>query len=251
MNCSSARLVLYPKPELSETRIDMSKASHHLARCEACQDYFRDQEAFASDLALASKPIVASDALQQRVSLEIQGHRRAPASQIRRSFRRVGAVAASVAVLIAGFAAWSLRRAPSREFFEELCADHAKYLDAQSQIRTDHPEIVERWFRDKAGFRVHVPSSSDAQLLGARLCFLKTHRAALVFFRKEGHPVSLFELNASEISLRALQHSVIDANEVWHESMNGYSVVAMRKQGVVSILVSDLRESDLMGLASL
>lgn len=251
MNCSAARLVLYPRPELAETRIDIAEASRHLAQCEACQDYFRSQDAFASDLALASKPVAASDALRQRVSREIENHRRASNSQGKLLWWRLGAIAACAAVLIVGWSAWSLRRASSREFFDEVCADHAKYLEAQSQIQTDHPETVERWFRDKAGFRVHVPSSPEAQLLGARLCFLKTHRAALVFFRKEGHPVSLFELNASEISLRALQHSVIDASEVWHDSLNGYSVVAVRKQGVVSILVSDLRESDLLGLASL
>ena len=229
----------------------MADASRHVAACEECQLYFKDQETFSTDLRTASPSVPASDALRQRVSAEIERHWRPQPARNKFNSRRAGVLVASAGLALAsGFFAWFLPGSPSRDFFNELCADHSKYLDAQSQIRTEHPETIEHWFRDKTGFRVNVPRSPETQLLGARLCFLKKHRAALIFFRKEGHPISLFELSSSEVNLQALKHSVIDATEVWHDSINGYSLVAIQKQGVVSILVSDLRESDLLGLAS-
>ncbi len=250
MTCRQARTALYPVPALAAVRIDMADASRHVAACEECQLYFKNQARFVADLRTTCQSIPASDALRQRVNDEIGRYWRAPADGKFHSLRARMLIASVGLALASGFFAWFLPRSPSRDFFNELCADHSKYLDAQSQIRTDHPETIQHWFLDKAGFRVNVPRSPETQLLGARLCFLKEHRAALIFFRKEGHPISLFELSSSEVSLRPLKHSVIDAMEVWHDSINGYSLVAIQNQGVVSILVSDLRESDLLGLAS-
>lgn len=251
MTCSEARTALYPAPSVAAARIDMADASRHVTACEECQSYFRNQEHFISDLRAACPSAPASDALKQRVGAEIEKHWKEQSARGRFQSRRRAVLLLSAGLALAsGVFAWFLPRIPSKQFFDELCADHSKYLGAQSQISTNRPAAIEDWFRDKAGFRVQVPSSTEAQLLGARLCFLKKHRAALIFFRKEGHPVSLFEVNASEVSLRALHRSVIDARDFWHDSINGYSLVAIRRQGVVSILVSDLSESDLLGMAA-
>jgi hypothetical protein len=95
-----------------------------------------------------------------------------------------------------------------------------------------------------------VPQYEGAELLGSRLCFLKKHKAALVFYRKDGHPVSLFQMSAHGVNLSALDRSVIDGVPVWHKSVNGFSIVAFERRGVVWALVSDLHESELLELAS-
>jgi hypothetical protein len=130
-----------------------------------------------------------------------------------------------------------------------MCADHAKYLDAQSQLPSNDPAAIEFWFRDKAEFRVHVPALERSDLLGSRLCFLKRHKAALIFYRKQGRPVSLFELSNAGVNLSSLNRTVIDGSPIWHESFSGYSLVAFENRGVVTVLVSDLQESELLPLA--
>jgi hypothetical protein len=82
-----------------------------------------------------------------------------------------------------------------------------------------------------------------------RLCFLKKHRAALIFYRKQGRPVSLFQLSASGVSLSALNQSMIDGRPIWHKSSNGFSLVAYESRGVITVLVSDLHEGELLPLA--
>src|SRR5260370_40178090 len=136
----------------------------------------------------------------------------------------------------------------SQGLFQEICQDHAKYLDAQSQLPSSDPAAIESWFRDKAEFRVHVPTLERADLLGSRLCFLKRHKAALIFYRKEGRAVSLFELSEAGVSLSALNRMVIDGSPIWHESFSAYSLVAFENRGVVTVLGSDPVESDLLQL---
>src|SRR5215472_10923530 len=91
-------------------------------------------------------------------------------------------------------------------------------------------------FRNETEFRVHVPILDKADLLGSRLCFLKRSKAALIFYRKDSRPVSLFELSGSDVSLWALDRTVIDGSPIWHKSFSGYSLVAFENRGVVNVL---------------
>jgi hypothetical protein len=56
-------------------------------------------------------------------------------------------------------------------------------------------------------------------------------------------------MDARDINLSALSRSVIDGIPVWHKSLNGFSLVALKRRGVLWVLVSDLKESDLLQLA--
>jgi hypothetical protein len=154
-----------------------------------------------------------------------------------------------VVIVSGGLAAWWAHDRSSQRFFGEVFEDHARYLDAQSQLPSSDPAVIESWFRDRAEVDVRVPKLESADLLGSRLCFLKQHRAALIFYRMQGRPVSLFQLSASGVSLSALNRSVIDGRPIWHKSSNGFSLVAYESRGVITVLVSDLQEGELLPLA--
>jgi len=158
-------------------------------------------------------------------------------------------MAAAVIAIAALCGLWLASGTPSQALFREICADHARYLDAEPQLPSSDPAAIESWFRNKAEFRVHVPILESTILLGTRLCFLKQHNAALIFYRSQGRAVSLFELSQSGVSFSALDRTVIDGSPIWHKSINGYSLVAFENRGVVTVLVSDLPESELLPLA--
>src|SRR5260370_32230458 len=107
-----------------------------------------------------------------------------------------------------------------------MCAEPPKYPDVHAQLPSSDAAAIESWFVDKAEFRVHVPALERSDLLGSRLCFLKRHKAALIFYRKQGRPVSLFELSNAGVNLSSLNRTVIDGSPIWHESFSGYSLVA-------------------------
>lgn len=247
MNCSRARKTLYPSPERAVLTIDTPEATSHLRECGDCRAFFMSQAEWSSALQQKLEVGVAPEPLRDRVAKLIQKRHGSRAQwpfagQMRKS-------AAAAAVVVAGLATWWLYHMPSQSFFEEVCNDHAKYLDAQSQLPSSDPTTIESWFRDRAEVSVRVPKLEKADLLGSRLCSLRQHRAALIFYRIQGRPVSLFQLSASGVSLSTLNRSVIDGSPIWHKSFNGYSLVAFESRGVITVLVSDLQEGVLLPLA--
>ena len=244
MDCSQARNILFPTPERALVTIETPVALNHVRDCQACQAFFEQQQEFSRNLRVNVGTETAPDVLRERVArlIEKQG---SPGLRVSRRFL----TAAVAVVLVFGLGVtWLATREPA-QLFQEMCLDHAKYLDAQSQLPSSDPAAIEAWFRDKAEFRVHVPILDKADLLGSRLCFLKRSKAALIFYRKDSRPVSLFELSGSDVSLWALDRTVIDGSPIWHKSFSGYSLVAFENRGVVNVLVSDLREDELLPLA--
>ena len=248
MNCSQARNILFPSPEKALVTIETPGAMDHLRECEACQAFIEQQREWSRNLRAKVGAEPAPDPLRERMARLVEKHR-AAALPLLKTRRQVLAAAAAIVLAVALGSLWLVSRMPSQGLFQEICQDHAKYLDSQSQLTSSDPGAIESWFRDKAEFRVHVPTLERADLLGSRLCFLKRHKAALIFYRKQGRAVSLFELSEAGVSLSALNRSVIDGSPIWHQSFNGYSLVAFANRGVITVLVSDLQESELLPLA--
>jgi anti-sigma factor RsiW len=248
MNCSHARNTLFPTPEKAVATIETAGAMDHVRDCRDCQAFFARQRDLSKALRAKVGVEPAPDALRERMARLVEKHRASDTPLLKT--RRQALVAAAAAVLTISLGGlWLASRAPSQGLFQEMCADHAKYLDAQSQLPSNDPAMIESWFRDKAEFRVHVPALEATDLLGSRLCFLKHHKAALIFYRKQGRPVSLFELSNTGVNLSSLNRTIIDGSPIWHESFNGYSLVAFENRGVVTVLVSDLQEGELLPLA--
>ena len=157
---------------------------------------------------------------------------------------------AAAAIVVAVAASLAVDRARSQALFRAICEDHAKYVTAQSQFQSSDATRIEGWFQNKIDFGIRIPSLKTADLLGARLCILKERRAALIFYKTQGRPVSLFQLNARDVPLGGIERSVIDGASIWRMSHKGFAAAAFERRGVVSVLVSDLRESDLLQLAS-
>jgi hypothetical protein len=244
MDCSQVRNILFPTSERALVTIETPSALNHVRDRQACRAFFEQQQEFSRSLRVKLGAETAPDALRESVARLIEKR----GSRGRRVSRRFLTAAATVVLVFGLGVTWFATREPA-QLFQEMCLDHAKYLDAQSQLPSSDPAAIEAWFRDKAEFRVHVPILDKADLLGSRLCFLKRSKAALIFYRKDSRPVSLFELSGSDVSLWALDRTVIDGSPIWHKSFSGYSLVAFENRGVVNVLVSDLREDELLPLA--
>jgi len=243
MTCRAVRKILYPAPERAPEGPGMAEARAHVRECAACRDYFAAAEKWSALLREKSGREEAPALLVEEV---VGGIERSPARRSR-SWRRILVAALAAAVLPA---AWVAYRLPSERFFRALCEDHAHYLDSQSQVRSSDPSALEAWFRERAGFSVRIPSFESGELVGGRLCFLRQRKAALVFYRKNGTPVSLFATDARGLTLGALDRAEIDGVPLRRGSFQGYTVAAFEMRGVLYALVSDLRESELLQWAS-
>ncbi|MBI1786540.1 MAG: hypothetical protein HYR60_03175 [Acidobacteria bacterium] len=244
MNCSAARKAIYPSPDRCVLSVETGKALDHVRQCPDCRRYFESQAEWSRLLRAKAGAEPAPDQLRERIAGEIESHQRIEGP------RRLGWIAAAALIVVCLPALWFARRIPSQLFFLALCEDHIKYLSADSQLRSSDRAEIESWFRDKTDFGVRVAALGTAEILGSRLCFLRGKKAALVFYRQQGRPVSLFQINRRDLSLAALDRWEVDGAAVWRASFKGYSVAAFEQRGVVYALISDLRESELLRLAS-
>jgi anti-sigma factor RsiW len=174
----------------------------------------------------------------------VEKRQRIPSQRVRR-----WVVAAGVLLALAP-ALWLAAHIRSRLLFQAMCEDHAKFMNAESQSPSSDTGQIESWFRGKTDFSVRVPALANADLVGGRLCFLRGRKAALIVYRRQSRPVSLFQLNSRGVSLAALDRWEVDGAPMWRASWKGYSLAAFQQRGVVYALVSDLRESELLELAS-
>lgn len=248
MNCSETRCLLYPSPDKCALTLETSKALEHLHGCVECQEHFTAQVEWSRIFKEKVGNEEVPEQLQTRIMKLID--RRPNSKPVRRlsQARRWMLLTAPLVFCLVG--AWLSYWWPSRQLFRTVFEDHARYQEAQSQVSSSSAEELESWFRDKTDFGVRVPTLDSAQLVGGRLCFLKGRKAALVFYRKEGRTVSLFQLNGRGISLAALKQAELDGSALGRMSFKGYSLAAFEQRGVVYVVVSDLRESELLNLAS-
>ena len=247
MNCAVARKVLYPGPGKCALSLESAQAMEHLRVCPECRSYFEAQTEWSRLLREKVGTARAPEGLRDRVA-EMFGS--GAGNEARKPSRRGRGIAGGVLALAGSVALWLAYLVPSQLFFRELFEDHAKYLNGESQVASRGPSDIESWFRGKTDFNVRVPTFENASPLGGRLCFLRGRKAALVFYRKDGRPVSLFQFDEKGIHLLALHRSEIDGVPVWRTSWKGYSLVAFEHRGVVYALVSDLREGELLDLAA-
>ncbi len=249
MNCLEVRKHLYPQPSQCVLTVETAHSMEHLRRCEACQRYFADQAQWSrwlkEKIGTDSAPASLVGSISRQVEQTQEALRR---STVHWSFMLK--VAAAVLLLALVLVGWAFYRVSSQKMFQALCEDHTHYLDANSQIPSSSPNVLESWFREKTDFGVRIPKLDSADLVGGRLCVLRQRKAALVFYRKEGRVISLFQFNARGITLSALEQAEIDGILLWRASFQGYSLAAFENRGVIYAMVSDLRESTLLELAS-
>jgi len=245
VNCSEARKILYPEPAKCAVTIEHAEALRHVRECSACAAHFADEAEWTRLLKEKAGVEPAPARLRRKLAAlaEAPSRRQAPGKVSRRLLLAV------VLALAASPAVWWTWSSSSTAFFRSLCEDHARYLDAEAEVVSTEPQAVEAWLRRATNLAVRVPPIQDAELLGGRLCFLQGKKAALVFYRKQQRPVSLFQFEDHEVSLRPLQRLTLEGVPVWRGSFRGYNLAAFKHRGMVYALVSDLREGELLEIA--
>ena len=248
MNCSQARKILYPEPAKCEVTTEHAAAMQHARECAECDRYFQEQRQWSQLLKEKAGTEKAPESLRTEVEAAV-AHDHGAAPRIWFRTRRLALFAALVITVVIP-AVWLTWDEPSVSFFSNMCQDHARYLNGQADVQSAEPEVVEIWLRQQTEYAIQVPSLEDTTLLGGRLCHLREKPAALVFYRKRERPVSLFQFSENGVNLGALNRSVIEGAPIWRGSFHGYNLAAFPQRGLIFVLVSDLRESELLELAS-
>jgi anti-sigma factor RsiW len=153
-------------------------------------------------------------------------------------------------LIFAGLWLRSRHTQESEQLASILVEDHARYQSATTEVTSSEPEVINAWFRDRVRFSVQPPRLSDSSLVGGRLCNLRGHPAALVFYRKPQTMISLFVLDGRDIELPKEHLIALEERPCFVTAERGYNVVMWKQRGLLYALVSDLRSAELLQLSS-
>jgi anti-sigma factor RsiW len=243
----------------------------HLEVCSNCRANLETEQAL-SQLLHRSRPLyAASPALRARVAAAVEGRTAATVARenfYERLLRTVGGgfvdpprrvarlrlLAATLAVmaLVLAFGPSTVRQVRAANYVETAVATHRDSLNGNVAlgIRSDSPEQVTAWVRDKVPFPFRLPkaepnpnSQPAYQLTGASLVQYHGTPAALLTYQKQKEKISVLVASADS-AVVAGGDEVHSGNLTFHYRVaQGFKVVTWSTHGLSYALVSSVSGS--------
>jgi hypothetical protein len=260
MKCNKLREILYLASEEGPYSADLIAAKEHLKDCSSCTEFFKEEEKLKNLIYENAPRDKAPQSLKQFVLKTAAGkHSISTTRGVLNYFGLVGVIPKiSFALLFLILIMTSLVlynvsfQQQSASLVSRLVEDHIKNIPGDVQILSSNPTNVQEWFRGRVDFLVHVPKLRDARFIGGRLCQIKGKRLALLFYEKDGKPLSVFVMNSSLAYLNWKDKDLIENDETFSKIMNekGSNIIFWRDKGLVFALVSDIEKKELMEIVS-
>lgn len=261
MECNKAREIIYSSPGAEPFSAELIEAGEHLKSCSSCAEFFEEEEILRDIVHELAPREKAPHSLRQLV-LGITAKAGGLPRGAREASRRTGLTGMipklSFALLLLILITSSLVlynisfEGQSSSLTSILIEDHIKNIPGDVQILSSDPAAVEEWFRGKIDFAFNVPKLRDARFIGGRLCQIEGKRLALLFYEKDGKPLSLFVMEGSLADLNWKDKHVIESDGRLSNVTNekGCNIIFWREKGIVFALVSDIEKHELMEIVS-
>jgi len=257
MECGEARKVIYLTSGIEPFTSELVEAKRHINQCAECTKFIREEEALENLIRERAPREKAPASLRENILAEIAKRYEQKSSSRLYSIFRSGRIARITPPALIGvflilvtssiFYFVSLNQG-HQSLASLLAEDHITNIPEAAQILSSEPMSVEDWFRGKVDFVVKIPELQGATLRGGRLCRIKNHRIALLFYEKDRKPISLFVMDDSLVDLPSIGKVEIHGEKLHYQSEKGCNLIFWREQGVVYALVSDMRQEELMHL---
>ena len=257
MECGEARKIFYLNSGVESLTSELVEAKRHIKHCAKCCEFFREEESIKNLIRERASREKAPPSLRESILGKIgKRHGQKSSNRLYNIFLSGKAMKIVPPVLIGMF----LILAASSIFYfvslnqghhslaSLLAQDHITNIPEAAQILSSEPISVEDWFRGKVDFMVKVPELRGATLRGGRLCRIKNHRIALLFYEKDKKPISLFIMDDSLADLSSIGKAEIHGKKVHYQSEKGCNLIFWREKGVLYAMVSDMRQEELIHL---
>jgi anti-sigma factor RsiW len=243
----------------------------HLEGCANCRANVETERALSKVLHRSRPLYSAPAALRARVAAVVEQHTASMRSRenfyerllrilgsgfadpARRAARlRLLAATLAVAALVLAFVPNVVRQARAANYVEAAVATHRHYLDGNLPlgIRSDSPEQVAAWFRDKIPFQFRLPNAqSNAgsiptyQLAGASLVSYRGSPAALVIYEKQKERISLLVASSQSAAVAGGDEVRSGALRFHYRTDQGFKVLTWSNHGLCYALVSSVSGS--------
>lgn len=254
MECGEARKIIYTSDGIQVFSPDLANAREHIRNCSRCAEFFTIEENIKNLLKDRSPKEKARASFREDILFMFANQKtttKIGASWLSGRFIVKGSLVFLGMVVVLLIVTFIYVRSSSKESLSlasRLAEDHLRNIPEAVQVSSSEPKIIEEWFRDKVDFAVLVPELMNAKLIGGRLCHLDNNRIALLFYEKEGKPISLFVMDESYLDRYAQDKVEILRNKLHNDTEKGCNLIFWRQRGILYALVSDIKSEELSNL---
>jgi anti-sigma factor RsiW len=256
MDCGEARKILYVSEELQALTPDLAEAQEHINSCTRCGEFFKMEENIKDLLRKRAPKVKASASLREDILNMLAKQkttRNIRASLLSNRFKLRASLVLLGVVLVLFFMNLSYNPFSNDEplsIASRLAEDHLRNIPEAVQILSSDPKTIEDWFKDKVDFVVRVPELRGAKLRGGRLCHIDNIRTALLFYEKDGEPISLFIIDESHLDRYSADKFEILDKGLHKDTKKGCNLIFWRQRGILYALVSDIDTKELSYLVT-
>jgi anti-sigma factor RsiW len=247
LNCQEAQVLLHAYVDLELGLSECLQIEQHLRDCPVCAQSHDHLLALRSSIQRSGVYLQAPPALSKRVGASLQAALN-PNRTRRARMRTLFAIAASLALVLAGWELVRLRLPGSEDAFltRELVASHVRSQMLPTHrfdVASSDAHTVKPWFEGKLDFSPPVKDLTDQgfPLLGGRLDYVQSRPVAVLLYQRRKHFINLFIWPALAGGQTALKES----------TRQGFHLLEWTSAEMTFWAVSDLNAAELQEFARL
>ncbi|MDJ0765182.1 MAG: zf-HC2 domain-containing protein [Myxococcota bacterium] len=246
MSCKETRKYLDAAVDGELAPERLIEVETHLEACAACRAVQLIKQRMKSEL-FERGQITAPDHLRASI-LKTATRRRKTRAAVKIG---IAPLAAAAAILIAfNLSQADLEEEPLAAVVEDVVERHVRALPME--VEGPDPNQAASWFRGKVDFPVRTPRIGlrQASFEGARVSNVRSHQAAHMRYKLDGHRISFMIFNPQRISLGTGRTVMIGEREVLLGRRNGFNVAVFLDGDMAYALSSDLSQDRLLELVA-
>jgi anti-sigma factor RsiW len=260
MNCKEAIKYLYIQIEGNSLSSEVIAAKEHAFGCPRCREFFEAEDKIKNLLFEKAPRRETPPDLKEKIYRGIEEpsyFKRFKNTFLYSKLRVVSIVVIStVLALIASLSLISYIEKSNKEsrlIINEIINQHIKYLHSSNpvDIISSKPEELESWFKGRVDFLVKAPRFQGTNLVGGRLCYLFKKRVAVLVYKKQEQSLSLFIIDQPNLDISSMDMVDIDGKKLYCGFGKGFNLVLWKDRGLIYALVSEVKEMELLRLASI
>ena len=249
---------LYLDGELGEDRKSRLKA--HLLTCRTCSSWYEIAHGLKSALRRSRENTSAPPWLREKILNAIRKEEPVKAGFFWETVKSLFSgrpaipigIAAMLIVILASALFYGRPRTGNMPFIRGLVHEHYEYMEVAADlgIESKDPLEISQWVFAHAGMNVQLPLASDS-LVPEGACVIQESKETIgyVYFSNSDRKISLFMLEDKYDGLFGQKTMKFENISMYCGHCTGMNYVLWKNDDVVCVLVGDLPESSLIGLA--
>ena len=244
MRCAECRELLSGHIDGELLDAESKNVRAHLDECAECS---REEQVLARTSTLLRQRLVrhsAPDVLKARIRSALAQPNAfdppaPPAPPARLRWVRLAAAGVMIAVTSSALTFAASRGSASRSIADEVVASHVRSLmpGHLTDVASTNQHNVKPWFNGRLDLSPVVPNLDSAgfPLIGGRLDYLDGHTVAAVVYARRQHMINVYSWPKGGPDIRPADKA----------TEKGYHLLAWRRDGIESWVVSDLNRAEL------